>query len=118
MCASNESENWYKVESCSTGVMLSHSACVETCGTGVVTIGDMGAVGELRVNLFFGRRRVLDRIPSLLVVWLSCRVARGTYSLAFELSVGAADVGFGPSPVMQPRTVGCVNLCAGCVVNE
>ena len=53
VCASNESENWYKVESCSTGVMFSHSACVETCGTGVVTIGDMGALGDLQMNLFW-----------------------------------------------------------------
>ena len=66
MCASNESENWYKVESCSTGVTLSPSACVETCGTGVVTIGDIGAVGKLRMNLIFGSTEGL-RSPTLIV---------------------------------------------------
>ena len=51
--------------------------------------------------------------------WVRCALcgvnSSGVNSFACGLSEGLALVRTGPSPVMQPRIVGCVYLCAGCV---
>ena len=42
-------------------------------------------------------------------------ILRGKNAMAYGLSLDGEAIGLGPSPVMQPRKVGFVYLCAGCV---
>ena len=88
------------------------------CGAGVVISVEMGASCGVRVARVVLRNSLCGRDVRACLVrvidWVEC-VLCGVNSFACGFSEDLTLVGIGPSPVMQPRTVGCVYLCAGCV---
>ena len=79
---------------------------------------DMGASSGVRIARVVLRNGLRGRgVCACLVrvIGLIVCVLCGVNSFAYGFSEKLALVGIGPSPVMQPRTVGCVYLCAGCV---